>query len=304
LKTLLQVNTIFLSMIMEAAPFVLVGVIVSGLIETFMPERWIARAMPRNRLLQTLLGCGMGVLFPGCECGIVPITRRLLSKGLSLNAGIAFMLTGPVINPIVLFATYIAFGNDWRMAAIRAGAAIAVACAVALVLPAVCPELPDRLQAGAAPESASAAELGTNAAAKPSGWHRWMHAMNHAVDEFFSIGKFLVIGAFVAASMQTFLPTGTLLHLGASPVTASLLMMALAYVMSLCSEADAFIAASFRSTFRAGALSAFMVFGPMIDLKNTLMLLGIFRGKFVAWLIALLTVFTLLASLLVERWFA
>ncbi|MBW7454680.1 permease, partial [Paenibacillus sepulcri] len=80
-------------MIMEAIPFVLVGVIVSGLIQSFLTEKWIARIMPRNRFFSTLLGCGIGIFFPACECGIVPITRRLLGKGVPLNAGIAFMLT-------------------------------------------------------------------------------------------------------------------------------------------------------------------------------------------------------------------
>lgn len=301
--TFLQLNTIFLSMIMEAIPFILLGVIVSGLIQTFLSERWIARVMPRNRYMAAMLGCGVGLLFPACECGIVPITRRLLRKGVPLHAGIAFMLSGPIINPVVLFATYIAFGNDWRMVAVRGGSAIVVAYITAIVLSYLYPKLPMRLREDAMPEIAATLDPAT---AMPVPKHAPLHrrlfdVMLHAVDEFFSVGKYLVLGAFIAASMQTFIPTSSLMKLGSNPVSASLVMICLAFVMSLCSEADAFIASSFRSTFPIGALSAFLVFGPMIDIKNTLMLTAVFRGKFVLTLIALVVVTTLGVSLLVGR---
>lgn len=292
-------------MVMEAIPFVLVGVIVSGLIQTFLTERWIARIMPRGKVLPTLLGCGIGVFFPACECGIVPITQRLLRKGVPLNAGIAFMLTGPIINPIVLFATFIAFGNDWRMAAIRSGSAIIVAFVVATAISLFYPEIPFRghMPHASAAETAATMEMPAAPVRVRPMRLRLLDVMLHAIEEFFSVGKYLVLGAFIAASMQTFIPTSSLIHLGKDPVTSSLIMMVMAFVMSLCSEADAFVASSFRSTFSLGAVSAFLVFGPMIDIKNTLMLLGVFKGKFVAVLIALVAVCTLLTSLLVGRLF-
>jgi uncharacterized membrane protein YraQ (UPF0718 family) len=289
-------------MIMEAIPFVLIGVLISGLIQIFITERWIARVMPRNRILSSLFGCSVGLLFPSCECGIVPITRRLLNKGVPLNAGIAFMLTGPVINPIVLFSTFIAFGNSWKMVFVRAGLAVAVAFLVSVCVAFLFPRLPFR-GSDARLETAAAVEFPAQTAAAPRRplLPQLYGVLTHAIDEFFSVGKFLVLGAFIAACMQTYIPTASLLHLGSNPVTASLVMIGLAFVMSLCSEADAFIAASFRSTFSTGALSAFLVFGPMIDIKNTLMLLGTFKAKFVAVLIALVTVFTLIGSLIVGR---
>lgn len=313
--TFLQLNTIFLSMIMEAIPFILLGVIVSGLIQTFLSERWIARLLPQNRYLASLLGCGVGLFFPACECGIVPITRRLIRKGVPLHAGIAFMLTGPIINPVVLFATYIAFGNDWRMVLIRGGSAVVVAYVTAIVISYLYPKLPMRLHEAAVMETAAGAgdAVGAagaeghthsgHAAAREPLYRRLYDVMLHAIEEFFSVGKYLVLGAFIAASMQTFIPTSSLMHMGNNPVTASLVMIGLAFVMSLCSEADAFIASSFRSTFSVGALSAFLVFGPMIDIKNTLMLLGVFKGRFVIVLIALVVTSTLGTSLLVGRLF-
>ncbi|CAM4439622.1 hypothetical protein FHS16_001554 [Paenibacillus endophyticus] len=299
--TLYQMNTIFISMVMEAIPFVLVGVLISGLIQTFVKDQWIARIMPKNRFLATIFGCGIGIFFPSCECGIVPITKRLINKGMPLHAGIAFMLTGPIINPIVLFSTYIAFGNDWEMVGIRAGLAIAVAFSVSIIVSFLFKDLPFRIQDG---QAAAAHEHASGIASVRIPMRKRLYeVIVHAVDEFFSVGKYLVLGAFIAACMQTFVPTSYLLHLGSNPVTSSLVMIALAFLISLCSEADAFIAASFRSTFTVGSLSAFLVFGPMIDIKNTLMLLGTYRSKFVFTLIALVTVFTLVGSLLVGRLF-
>ncbi|WP_138752901.1 permease [Paenibacillus sinopodophylli] len=301
MTTLYQLNTIFISMVMEAIPFVLVGVLISGLIQTFVKDHWIARIMPRNRFLATIFGCGIGIFFPSCECGIVPITKRLINKGMPLHAGIAFMLTGPIINPIVLFSTYIAFGNDWEMVGIRAGLAVVVAFSVSIIISFLFKDLPFRVQDG---QAAAASEHGIESKAiRITTRKRLYEVIVHAIEEFFSVGKYLVLGAFIAACMQTFVPTSYLLHLGSNPVTSSLVMIALAFLISLCSEADAFIAASFRSTFTVGSLSAFLVFGPMIDIKNTLMLLGTYRSKFVFTLIGLVTVFTLLGSLLVGRLF-
>lgn len=300
MNTFLQLNTIFLSMIMEAIPFVLVGVLISGLIQSFITERWIARIMPKNRFLASLFGCSVGILFPSCECGIVPITRRLLNKGVPLNAGIAFMLTGPILNPIVLFSTFVAFGNDWRVVAVRAGLAFAVALVVSLAVAYLFPASPMR---EAEKQIAASVETHSHSQPSPSLRRRMGSVLLHAVEEFFSVGKYLVLGAFIAACMQTFIPTSSLLHIGSNAVTASLVMMLLAFTMSLCSEADAFIASSFRSSFSMGSISAFLVFGPMIDIKNTLMLLGTFRTKFVLTLIALVSVCTFAGSLIVGRLF-
>jgi uncharacterized membrane protein YraQ (UPF0718 family) len=300
-KTFLQLNTIFLSMVMEAIPFVLVGVIVSGLIQVFLPERWVTRMMPSNKLLSSILGCCAGMVFLACDCGVVPITRRLLKKGLPLNAGIAFLLTAPILNPVVLFSTYIAFGNSWKMVWIRAGLAFAVAFVVSIAVAYLFPELPMRLamqQAAAAIETNAHAEQPVSRPLLPQIYHVFLHA----VDEFFSVGKYLVFGAFLAACMQTYVPTSSLMHLGSNPAMSALVMIGLAFIMSVCSEADAFIASSFRSTFPIGSLSAFLVFGPMIDIKNTMMLFGTFRSKFVFTLIALVAGLTFLGSLVVGRW--
>lgn len=289
-SSFLQLNSIFISILIEAIPFILIGVILSGIIQMFVSEEMIAKIMPKNRFLAVLFGALVSVLFPACECGIIPITRRLLLKGVPLHAGVAFMLTAPIINPIVLFSTYIAFGNRWSVVFYRGGLALAVSLIIGVIL---------------------SYQFKDNQLLKPDepGHHHHHHGtllqklggtLRHAIDEFFSVGKYLIIGAFIAAAMQTYVKTSTLLAIGQNDVSSSLVMMGLAFVLSLCSEVDAFIASSFSSTFSLGSLIAFLVFGAMVDIKNLLMMLAVFKKRFVFLLITYIVVIVLAGSLLVK----
>ncbi|MDR4432674.1 permease [Bacillus tequilensis] len=289
-SSFLQLNSIFISILIEAIPFILIGVILSGIIQMFVSEEMIARIMPKNRFLAVLFGALAGILFPACECGIIPITRRLLLKGVPLHAGVAFMLTAPIINPIVLFSTFIAFGNRWSAVFYRGGLALAVSVIIGIIL---------------------SYQFKDNQLLKPDepGHHHHHHhtllqklggTLRHAIDEFFSVGKYLIIGAFIAAAMQTYVKTSTLLAIGQNDVSSSLVMMGLAFVLSLCSEVDAFIASSFSSTFSLGSLIAFLVFGAMVDIKNLLMMLAAFKKRFVFLLITYIVVLVLAGSLLVK----
>lgn len=289
-SSFLQLNSIFISILIEAIPFILIGVILSGIIQMFVSEEMIARIMPKNRFLAVLFGALAGVLFPACECGIIPITRRLLLKGVPLHAGVAFMLTAPIINPIVLFSTFIAFGNRWSVVFYRGGLALAVSVIIGIIL---------------------SYQFKDNQLLKPDepGHHHHHHhtllqklggTLRHAIDEFFSVGKYLIIGAFIAAAMQTYVKTSTLLAIGQNDVSSSLVMMGLAFVLSLCSEVDAFIASSFSSTFSLGSLIAFLVFGAMVDIKNLMMMLAAFKKRFVFLLITYIVVIVLAGSLLVK----
>lgn len=289
-SSFLQLNSIFISILIEAIPFILIGVILSGIIQMFVSEEMIARIMPKNRFLAVLFGALAGVLFPACECGIIPITRRLLLKGVPLHAGVAFMLTAPIINPIVLFSTFIAFGNRWSVVFYRGGLALSISVIIGIIL---------------------SYQFKDNQLLKlqePGHHHHHQHTLlqklggtlRHAIDEFFSVGKYLIIGAFIAAAMQTYVKTSTLLAIGQNDISSSLVMMGLAFVLSLCSEVDAFIASSFSSTFSLGSLIAFLVFGAMVDIKNLLMMLAAFKKRFVFLLITYIVVLVLAGSLLVK----
>jgi uncharacterized membrane protein YraQ (UPF0718 family) len=292
-QSFLQLNSIFISILIEAIPFVLIGVFIAGIIQMFVTEEMIAKVIPKNRFLAVLFATFVGALFPACECGIVPITRRLLLKGVPLHAGIAFMLTGPVINPIVLFSTFVAFGNRWDVMWYRGGLALVVSILIGLLLSY---QFKENQLIGTI---STKGHHHDHSHVNESLLKKFVGTLRHAIDEFFSVGKFLIIGAFVAAAMQTFIKTSTLLSVGQNELSASLVMMGLAFVLSLCSEADAFIASSFSSTFSLGSLLAFLVYGPMVDIKNTLMMLDAFNKRFVLILIFYITIFVLVGSLII-----
>ncbi|AYV66540.1 MULTISPECIES: permease [Niallia] len=284
METLLQLNTIFISIIIEALPFILIGVLISGIIEIFVSEELIAKMMPKNPILAILFASLVGSIIPACECGIIPITRRLILKGVPVPASIAFMLTGPIINPVVMFSTYVAFGNSWRMVILRSVLALVCSILVGLALH----------------KSVKQSPLKSHVIE-----HVHFHSFKdrieamfkHSIDEFFSVGKYLVIGSFIAAAVQTLVKTSTLVSIGTGQASSHLVMMGLAYILSLCSQADAFVAASFRNSFSEGSILAFLVFGPMLDIKNTLMMLSTFKAKFVILLTGLITVCVFLVTI-------
>jgi hypothetical protein len=286
----LQFNTIFISILIESLPFILLAVIASALIQMFVTDEMLTKIIPKNRFLSVLSASTLGAIFPACECGIIPIARRLMAKGVPLHAAVAFMLTGPVINPVVLFSTYVAFGNSWKMVLYRGGLSFIVAFIVGLILSYQFKEsqLKHILTTQVSPQNITVKRkvLGT---------------MKHMVDEFFTVGKYLIVGALIAAAMQTYMKTSILTSIGHGEYSSSLVMMGLAFIMSLCSSADAFVAASFRSTFSMGALVAFLVFGAKFDIKNTLMMLGVFKTKFVFYLFMYTAILVFLGSVLITK---
>jgi uncharacterized membrane protein YraQ (UPF0718 family) len=286
---LLDVKTLFLSILLEAIPFVLLGVFFSALIQTFVKDEQVRRWTPRNVFIALPFAALLGFLFPVCECAIVPIVRRFIQKGMPAHIGIVFMLAGPVVNPVVMAATYTAFQRQPEMVIERSLLALAVAILTGLLLWMFHRQNPLKLGADRQIQHEIA-----HAEARTAGIGA---TFRHAVDEFFDMGKFLIFGALVSSILQVYFSRETLASIGQTPLTAHLAMMGLGYVFSLCSEADAFIAASFAGSFSKSSLLAFLVFGPMIDLKNTLMLFSVFRFSFVVKLIAIVTVLVLTFTL-------
>ncbi|UHA60115.1 permease [Metabacillus litoralis] len=291
--SLLTFNVVFISILLEALPFVLLGVIISGIIQVFVSEEQIRRFIPRNKFLAIIMSCLVGALFPACECGIVPIVRRLVGKGMPLFAGVGFLLTGPLINPIVIFSTYMAFGEDPKMALLR----MVLGLITAMIITAMICVLFKKNQLKITKNSfhSEAQEQ-----VKQPLLMRLRSMVEHAIDEFFDMGKFLIIGAVLAAFVQTFISTKSIVDLGDGLVGSTLVMMGLAYLLSLCSEADAFIAASFDHLLPKTSLLGFLIYGPMLDLKNTIMLMSVFKFRFVITLTILITT-TVLAVLLLAN---
>lgn len=286
----LDVKTLFLSIILEAIPFVLMGVFFSAFIQTLVTEEQVRRWTPKHPLIALPFAGLLGFLFPICECAIIPVVRRLIQKGMPLPVGIVFLLAGPIVNPVVLSSTYLAFSRQPDMALYRAVAAFIVALLVGILVMIFAKKSPLRL--GMERQSRHEASHAEAMRGKLSA------TFAHAVDEFFDMGKYLVFGALVSAVLQIFISREILVGIGQTPLTSHLVMMGMAYLFSLCSEADAFIAASFSTTFHASSLLAFLVFGPMLDLKTTLMLFSTFRFGFVVKLLLAVTVLVFAVTML------
>lgn len=286
--TLDTFSVIFLAIVVEALPFILLGAIVSAAIEVFVPAKAFERIGRLPAALQIPGAALGGFAFPVCECGSVPVARRLISRGVHPAAGITFMLASPVLNPIVLLTTYVAYsprGLGWEMVGGRAALGLVVAVIAGWSLGTEGAEKLLRPRPG----DESHGEHGTGMAA----------FTEHLARDLFLMGSFIVLGAGIAAAMQTVIPQSVVAGVATTPIVGSLALMAVAAVMSLCSEADAFVAVSFVP-FPLGSQLAFLVFGPIFDSKLALLYGATFRGRFVLRLVAVAVPVTLAGALWFE----
>ena len=290
----------FLAIIIEALPFMLIGSLAGGLIEVFVPSAWVERAVRRYRILAVFTAGAMGLLLPVCECAIVPVVRRLLGKGVPLTAALTFLLAGPIVNPIVAVSTAIAYGYDWLIPLIRLGCGYGIAVAIGLVLGhwfdrdnGLLPQWRTGMTSTCGHQTCTHHGAGQNLTL----FARLRHALEHASDDFFGVGIYLVLGAFIAAFIRSVVPMDVFNSLQASAWQPILMMMAMAVLLNLCSEADAFIAASFRDILPGSAQMAFMVLGPMLDLKLLLMYASVFRNRLIVALAASVVTGVFLAML-------
>ncbi len=327
--------TLFFSLLVEAMPFLLLGVIFSSLLLLFVDEQKLLGMIPKNVVLAALAGSLIGFMFPVCECGNIPVARRLLMKGAPTAVAIGYLLAAPTVNPIVFWATWIAFRDQPEIVFLRVGFTLIVAITIAVIFSAqadIRPFLQDNLTrmmgepepaAPASPEpevspllksgtflmqspgqvlqlDAPPAQVLAQVATLPPMAQRLRMMVDNMVLELRELGAVLVIGSAIAAFVQVAVPREVILGLGQGPVTSILAMMALAWVVSICSTVDSFFALSFASTFTSGALLAFLVFGPMIDLKNISLLLTVFKGRTIVYLSLLAAQLTFLLTLVMN----
>ena len=278
----------FLALIFEGIPFVLLGSLISGAIAAFIPSRVITGLLPKNRLIATLASALLGIIFPVCECGIVPIVRRLLHKGLPLSCGVTYMLASPIVNPIVIFSTFFAFRAQAPVlnTGLRIGLGYLVAVLVGLAVGFL---NPDAILRKADRKTSSQKRVGFRIAPLPdiqpgnSGASiigKTVGAVRMASDDFLETAFYFTIGAAIAATFNTAVDQQLILPLASHPTLSIMAMMALSGILTLCSTSDAFIAATFV-TFPMVARLAFLVFGPMFDLKLFFLYSVIFKKRFV-----------------------
>ncbi len=341
---MVQLNTgftLFLSLLVEAVPFLLIGVAFSSLLLFFVDDRQLVGILPKNPLLGALVGSLIGLLFPVCECGNVPVARRLLVQGAPTAVSIGFLLAAPTINPVVFWATWVAFRGQPEIVFMRVGFTLLIATTVGWVFSRQADIGPflqqtversrfrvqDLAQSTAASQSSgldssallqggtflagaaggsfqldtpAAQRLVANPAIEQPVASKFESALENMVRELRELGAVLVFGSAIAATVQVAIPRETILGLGQGVVSSILAMMLLAAVVSICSTVDSFFALSFAATFTSGSLLAFLVFGPMIDLKNIGLLLTVFKSRAVFYLFALAAMMSFALALFVN----
>ena len=295
---------IFTSIVVEALPFVLLGATVSALIEVFVSDRTFEKLASLPVSLQ-LPGAALGGLaFPVCECGSVPVARRLIARGLHPSAGLAFMLAAPIVNPIVLLSTVVAYrgrGIAGEMVLGRAGLGLLLAMIAGWAIGAQGAKglLKPRDEESDVHDHVHEDDGGKKRIVSTIRKARGRAFVEHLASDFFFMGRFIVIGGALAAALQTIIPQDIVSGLARTPLIGSLALMAIAFVLSLCSEADAFVAVSFTQ-FPIGSQLAFLVFGPVVDAKLAFLYGATFRRRFVLRLIIVAVPVVLAGSLWFE----
>ncbi len=281
----------FSSILWEAMPFIVLGAVVAGILEELLPQQWITKFMPANPLASAAVGGVLGLIFPMCECGIVVVMRRLLKKGLPLSCCIAYMLAGPILNVVVLLSTYYAFKTHeidgvkigYDMVILRGLLGFLIATTTGLVVYGLSKRtgVAALVTKSAAPSSLPMVEEAAGPAKSKSLLKRLSNISSTALHDFMDITVFLILGAILAAVAKMYLQGDVIEKISQEqPFVAIPLMMGVAVLMCLCSEADAFVAASFTK-MHVSAKLGFLVLGPMLDLKLLLMYTRVFRLRLI-----------------------
>ena len=303
LAFLQRLSIMVLAVTVEALPFLLVGSVLSAVIHLYVSEETIARIIPRNPVVGVLSASLLGLVLPVCDCATVPIVRRLVAKGVPLNIAITFMLAVPMINPLVIFSTWFAFYQFPKFIFYRIAFGLAAAIAVGLLMSFFDGEKQLKLvQNWDREHSHDGGHEHHHHRHEPAhGFFGHLGAIaDHASGDFYDIGRYFMVGVILSSIVQSIIPQGALYAIGHNPILSLVVMVAGAYVLSVCSQADAFIARTFMNQFTPGAIVAFLIFGPMIDMKNTLMLSTAFKKRFIILLIGLIAGVSILFGYLIN----
>ena len=278
--------TLSISVLIESLPFVVLGVLLSIVVQVWVPpgaiERWMPRAAWARRAVLSLLG----MLIPVCECGNVPFARGLMMRGFGVSETMTFLIAAPIVNPIVIITTHQAFGFDDGILIARLLGGYAVANLIGWLYSRH-PD-PDALLTDRFRDSCAVSlEAGHDRAG------RGQRSLAQFVVELRAVMPALVIGSALAGAVQVLVPRDALLAIGSNPALSIIAMIALAMIVSICSNVDAFFALSFASTFTPGSIVAFLLVGPLVDVKMLALLRTTFRTRVLAGVVVIVVLFAI-----------
>ena len=276
-------STIFLAIVIQSTPFLVLGVALSAIISIVLSERVLQKVVPRNNVLAVPVAGVAGVGLPGCECAAVPIAGSLIRRGIAPAVALTFLLAAPAVNPAVIVSTAVAFPGEHDIVAARFIASLLTAVLVGWWCLSRS-RLPLRRLEQVAESDASTRQ-------------KFVATIRH---DFVHASGFLVLGAILAAAVNTFVPRSIIDTVAGQAVLGVLTMALFAFVVALCSESDAFVAASFTA-FSDTAKLVFMVVGPAMDVKLASMEAGTFGGAFARQFVPIV-IGTAVASASVVGW--
>lgn len=316
MEVIKNIAIIFTSIFFESLPFLLLGALISAVIETFVSNETICKLFPKNKVLGSLVGVFLGLFLPACDCAVIPVSKRLLKKKVPINAAVSFMMASPIINPVVLLSTYYAFyktNPSIFYARIILGIIIALLIGVIMGIiydkKEVVKEVYEKHDEEEDYSCCSFSEGEStfivdkhhdlDCSCHKNHNNKFFNIIHHTAIDMFEVVKYLMFGALIASLFQTLVPRSILVTFNNNNVLSVIILMIFAYLISLCSTSDSFVGRSLMNSFTKGSIIAYLLLGPMIDIKNTLVLLGNFKKKFVITLISLIFILIFICSILV-----
>ena len=291
-----NVSIIFMSIFLESLPFLLLGALISAIIETFVSNDTMVKIIPKNKILGSIVGVFLGFFLPACDCAVIPVSKRLIKKKVPINVVVSFMLASPIINPVVLLSTYYAFyKTNPEIFWYRLLFGIIIALLIGIIIGIIF---------GNKEVIKSGIEEDDHCCSCDDHHHhkkdnKVVSIFKHTAIDMFEVVKYLMFGAMLASLVQVLLPRNVLIMFNDNPAVSVIALMLFAYLISLCSTSDSFVGKSLLSSFPKSAIIGYLLLGPMIDIKNTIVLLGNYNSKFVATLISLIFAIIFIFSLVV-----
>ena len=291
-----NISIIFMSIFFEALPFLLLGSIISSIIEVYVSDETFDRIIPKNKILASLVGIVLGFFLPACDCAVIPVSKRLIKKGVPINVCISFMLSSPIINPVVLLSTYTAFyKTNPNIFWYRLLFGIVIAFIIGIIMGIIFNKKT------VLTECNNDCECHHHEHKKKKSFKsNVLQILKHTGYDLFDVVKYLMFGALIASLVQILLPRSLMLTFSNNKVLSIIVLMLFAYLISLCSTSDSFVGKSLMSSFTSSSVLAYLVLGPMIDIKNTIVLMGNYKKSFVLVLISLIFILTFIFSLVVN----
>lgn len=305
-----NISIIFISIFFESLPFLLLGSLISSIIETFVSDDTLAKLIPKNKILGCIVGIILGFFLPACDCAVIPVSKRLIKKKIPINVAVSFMLSSPIINPVVLLATYKAFYKTnpslfWYRFLFGIIVALVIGIIVGIIFNKKKVTINDydciecHNHDDIEEDFRDLLDYDEEDHNHDKNESKIISICKHTVFDMFEVVKFLIIGALIASIIQVLLPRNILSIFNNNQVLSNITLMLFAYFISLCSTSDSFVGKSLVSSFGSSSVLAYLLLGPMIDIKNTIVLFGNYKKSFVITLISLIFVFVLIVSLLV-----